>query len=218
MPRIPLLLLFPLVSFTPVVFAETKFQPPVEKVLPDPGIEELRAKQIEEPPRPPNEVPDEFLTRMGLHRVRAGETLKKIAAMAGVSPKDILALNPSMNPNALKVGQLIRIRPSTTQDAAVAKPAGPEDRMLRKGMPRAEVAKRLAAAGATPTNLEMVSPGSDAPPDCWDLPKRADTLVLAYDGEGRLTPISVQCDSDMPKAYRHGYVTDSYLLPAKPVR
>jgi LysM repeat protein len=44
------------------------------------------------------------------HRVRAGETPSSIALKYGVTVKTLQQLNPSMDPNALTVGERLRLR------------------------------------------------------------------------------------------------------------
>lgn len=55
------------------------------------------------------------------HTVASGETFFKIAQKHGVSVEDLIAANPSVNPNALRVGQKINI--SKAQKAVAKAPA-----------------------------------------------------------------------------------------------
>ena len=44
------------------------------------------------------------------YRIRAGDTLAEIAPRFGVTEAEIVALNPGIEPTALRVGQRIRVR------------------------------------------------------------------------------------------------------------
>jgi LysM repeat protein len=59
------------------------------------------------PPRPPGGG-----THVGptSYIVRSGDTLGLIASKFGVSVAQIVQLNPNLNPNALQVGQRVRLR------------------------------------------------------------------------------------------------------------
>jgi len=49
-------------------------------------------------------------SRRTFYRVRPGDTLSAIAAKTGVSLATLEELNPKLNPNALQVGQRLRLR------------------------------------------------------------------------------------------------------------
>ena len=48
--------------------------------------------------------------RPRFYRLRAGETLSDVALRFGTTVDSLLTLNPRVDPNALRVGQRIRIR------------------------------------------------------------------------------------------------------------
>src|SRR5207253_1799868 len=74
------------------------------------------------------------------HRVKAGETLGKIAAMHGVSVDDLETANQLKNIGALRVGQELKI-PSKTNaktsekltDSATKKPGEPAAKLVSAG-------------------------------------------------------------------------------------
>jgi len=76
--------------------------------------EPLYAPQVEvTPPRratqPSTVVSPKEVSRPSRHKVRPGEYLSTIASRYSVSMPDILAANPKIDPNRLRVGQLIKI-------------------------------------------------------------------------------------------------------------
>lgn len=52
------------------------------------------------------------------HTVRKGDTMTSIAQEYGVSPAELIALNPYVSPNALVVGQVICVPTRPAEDAA----------------------------------------------------------------------------------------------------
>ncbi len=81
--------------------AETGIQPLI--VTPDPDSIQLFPTQ----PPAPTVTPTNFET----HVVGAGDTLADIAARYGVTWQDIADFNNMSNPNALEIGQELRIPP-----------------------------------------------------------------------------------------------------------
>jgi len=67
-----------------------------------------RTIQRESASTPPTVIPAEP-ARPSRHKVRPGEYLSTIASRYAVSMPDILAANPEIDPNRLRVGQLIKI-------------------------------------------------------------------------------------------------------------
>jgi lipoprotein NlpD len=61
----------------------------------------------------------------GYYTVKAGDTLFRIALDSGQNWRDVQAWNNLPNPNALEVGQVLRVQPPATTAAAPAAPAGP---------------------------------------------------------------------------------------------
>jgi lipoprotein NlpD len=60
----------------------------------------------------------------GYYTVKAGDTLFRIALDSGQNWRDVQAWNNLTNPNALEVGQVLRVQPPGTSTAAAA-PTGP---------------------------------------------------------------------------------------------
>ncbi len=49
-------------------------------------------------------------TARRFYRIRAGDTLAAIAPRFGLTEADLVALNPGIEPTALRIGQRIRVR------------------------------------------------------------------------------------------------------------
>ncbi|MCW5670909.1 MAG: peptidoglycan DD-metalloendopeptidase family protein [Hydrogenophaga sp.] len=78
-------------------------------------------------PRPAEVVPmpgAENAGKPGYYTVKAGDTLFRIALDNGQNWRDIQAWNSLTNPNALEVGQVLRVQPPGASTTAAA-PAGP---------------------------------------------------------------------------------------------
>lgn len=54
------------------------------------------------------------------YKVKKGDTLTKIAACFGTSVKDLVTLNGIKNPNLIRTGQVLRVRPYNFRREAVA--------------------------------------------------------------------------------------------------
>jgi hypothetical protein len=68
--------------------------------------------QIVAPPAPPPVAPERPRTRSArasAYSVRSGDTLGTIAERFGTTVDALLALNPGIDPRALRVGQLVRV-------------------------------------------------------------------------------------------------------------
>ncbi len=80
-------------------------------------------------PRPADVVPmpgAENAGKPGFYTVKAGDTLFRIALDSGQNWRDIQAWNNLTNPNALEVGQVLRVQPPGSSTAAApAAPSGP---------------------------------------------------------------------------------------------
>ncbi len=80
-------------------------------------------------PRPAEVVPmpgAENAGKPGFYTVKAGDTLFRIALDSGQNWRDIQAWNNLTNPNALEVGQVLRVQPPGSSTAAApAAPSGP---------------------------------------------------------------------------------------------
>ncbi len=67
--------------------------------------------------------------------VKPGDNLSKIAAARGFRTADVVAVNPGLNPNKIRVGQAIVL-----PDASVARPAAPKSGSAKAAAPRASSA------------------------------------------------------------------------------
>mgnify|MGYP002353652406 CR=1 FL=1 len=78
-------------------------------------------------PRPAEVVPmpgAENAGKPGYYTVKAGDTLFRIALDNGQNWRDIQAWNNLTNPNALEVGQVLRVQPPGASSSTAAAPAG----------------------------------------------------------------------------------------------
>jgi len=77
------------------------------------GLDE-GSKRPEAPPPPTATAPSPptgtTKTSRRYYRIRAGDTLAAIAPRFGLTEEELLALNPGIEPTALRVGQRIRVR------------------------------------------------------------------------------------------------------------
>lgn len=109
---------------------------PVSDRAPEPApapVVEAAPPAPEPPPPPPVEKP------LPTHAVKRGETLASIAAQYGVDRRELAAWNHIVNPNALRVGQvLIVAAPGSGASAAPAAPSPPVTTPLVTGGPPIE--------------------------------------------------------------------------------
>lgn len=91
-------------------------------------------------------APGEAQPRVGYVTVQPGDTLYRIALNAGQDWRDVAAWNNLPNPNAIEVGQLLRVAPPAAAAAAAA-PSGPST-------------TPIATAGVTSRPLSETSPAA----------------------------------------------------------
>lgn len=90
------------------------------------------------------------------YTVKKGDTLYSIALDHGHSPRDMAAWNGLDNPNAIKIGQQLRLTPP--EGAAVAKPiAGPATVEMRPFGTNTETYKREPKGGKQPYSEQAVA-------------------------------------------------------------
>jgi lipoprotein NlpD len=94
----------------------------------------------------------------GYATVKAGDTLIKIAIDAGQNWRDIVRWNALDNPDALQVGQVLRVAPPATDSAVAAKPVT----AARVEVKPLDV-KPASAASAPTTAVSTTPPGSVTP-------------------------------------------------------
>jgi LysM repeat protein len=77
------------------------------------GLDE-GSKRPESPPAPTATAPappgETTKTSRRYYRIRSGDTLAAIAPRFGLTEEELVALNPGIEPTALRVGQRIRVR------------------------------------------------------------------------------------------------------------
>jgi LysM repeat protein len=74
------------------------------------GMNEASSRS--EPPAPTATAPTQTTagTSRRFYRIRPGDTLAAIAPRFGLTEVELLALNPGIEPTALRIGQRIRVR------------------------------------------------------------------------------------------------------------
>ncbi len=100
-------------------------------------------------------------TPPGHYRVRAGDTLYKIAFQHGVDVAALAAWNRMEDPNRLLAGQLLRVTPPSAVSRAP-----------------------IAEAKAAPASVQRSEP-DDAPPDLWTWPVRGPLLARFGESGGK---------------------------------
>lgn len=103
---------------------------------------------------------------MATYKVKKGETLRDVAAKAGISIKDLIAFNPEIKSPNIKPGQVINISKPTSADAIIQQyaDAASGDTALkgRYGPGSGLSAPGTIATGATPVTATPVVPVTPA--------------------------------------------------------
>jgi LysM repeat protein len=63
---------------------------------------------------------DEVAALRGEYIIKAGDTLKKIALQIGTTPEHLVEINPGLNGNRLKIGDVININRKKPNEASEA--------------------------------------------------------------------------------------------------
>lgn len=112
-------------------------------------------------------APGEAQPRVGFVTVQPGDTLYRIALNAGQDWRDVAAWNNLPNPNAIEVGQLLRVAPPAGAPAAApAAPTGPST-------------TPIAAGGVTSRPLSETSPAAAPAPAATPAPAPAPAPAAA---------------------------------------
>ena len=90
------------------------------------------------------------------YTIRSGDTFYSIAQRAGTTVEAIQRANPGVNPNALRVGQVICVPGRAPDGAPGACPAGTRPYVIRSGDTFFALAQRF---GTTVAELQRVNPG-----------------------------------------------------------
>lgn len=107
----------------------------------------------------------------GTYVVKAGDTLIRIGLETGQNWRDIARWSGLENPNALEVGQVLRVAPpDAAPGMAVAQPVVPPARIDSKPLPASGAA---ASAAAAPGGI-VAAPAAPASPPAAKDPKDAD--------------------------------------------
>jgi lipoprotein NlpD len=97
--------------------------------------------------------------RAAVHVVQRGETLSKIAWQHRVDPQELASWNGIQNPDALRVGQRLRLVPPRGYVAAAAAPAPtPAVSTPQSAAPRASTTTPAARAAPPPSARSSASP------------------------------------------------------------
>jgi lipoprotein NlpD len=102
-----------------------------------------------EVPAPPPEPPPAVEKPLPTHTVKRGETLASIATQYGLDRRELAAWNNIVNPNALRVGQVLIVgAPGASATAALPAPSTPITTPLVTGGPPIEARPLGNTAGA----------------------------------------------------------------------
>jgi lipoprotein NlpD len=154
-------------------------------------------------------APGESQPRVGYVTVQPGDTLYRIALNAGQDWRDVAAWNNLPNPNAIEVGQLLRVAPPAPVAAApAAAPTGPSTAPIASGgvsaRPLSETSPAAAPAAAP-------APAPAAPPAPAPVPA-GDELQFVWPASG---PIVANFDENTNKGVSiAGKVGDPVLAAA----
>ena len=96
----------------------------------------------------------------GFYRVQRGDTVTEIARANGQSVQDIARWNNLSNPNAIDVGQVLRVAPPAGTSTAGAMRSAPRVSRARPAAPARETAPVESAAPATPISLVWPARGA----------------------------------------------------------
>ncbi|MBX3609858.1 MAG: peptidoglycan DD-metalloendopeptidase family protein [Hydrogenophaga sp.] len=133
-------------------------------------------------------APGESQPKVGYITVQPGDTLYRIALNAGQDWRDVAAWNNLPNPNAIEVGQLLRVAPPN--GAAVPAPAP-----AVAAVPNGPVTAPITSGGVTARPLTETSPVATAPaaaPSPAPAPAPAPAPVAAGDEVQFVWPASGQ--------------------------
>jgi lipoprotein YgeR len=96
----------------------------------------------------------------GFYRVERGDTVTKIARSNGQSVQNIVRWNNLPNPNAIEVGQVLRVAPPANAATASGAPAGGSGRASSSASNSAPASPRGGSTGAAPVDAPLVKPAS----------------------------------------------------------
>lgn len=146
------------------------------------------------------------------HVVQRGETLSGIAASYGVALDGILALNPRLNPRALRPGTELVI-PRVNTRATVNAPAAPHAAApVATQAPAANTASAVTPAGASPAVPAATTSSAEPRSNVWRV-KAGDTLWSISRSTG--VPIDDLCRlNGIDDARRHRLLVGARLVVA----
>nr|WP_297654260.1 peptidoglycan DD-metalloendopeptidase family protein [Hydrogenophaga sp.] len=122
--------------------------------------------------------------KAGYYTVKPGDTLFRIALESGQNWRDVQAWNNLPNPNALEVGQVLRVLPPTSGTAAAA-PAAPTGPSTSPVASSGVVARPLTESSPPPA----ASNSPTVPPAAPPAPVGADELTFVWPAQGAvITP------------------------------
>ena len=127
----------------------------------------------------------------GYYSVRAGDTLLRVALDTGQNWRDLVRWNNLENPNALEVGQVLRVVPPTVDAAAVTPRAVANDGRVesRPLDARSAAAAASAAAGPAPVGVAAAPVTTPAPvptpaPEPTPGPRDGDDVTWVWPAAG----------------------------------
>ena len=121
----------------------------------------------------------------GYYTVRRGDTLLHIALDAGQNWRDIARWNNLDNPNALEVGQVLRVAPPSAEVARAAPPAGAASRAAVPAAPATSGPAPASPATGVGIPADVPPPVPAADEIAWGWPTVGPGLILAGFDEQR---------------------------------
>ena len=138
--------------------------------------------------------------RPGYYTVKAGDTLFRIALDNGQNWRDIQAWNSLTNPNALEVGQVLRVQPPGASTTAAA-PAGPTTSPVTSSgvssRPLSETAPPAASTSPTTPPAPAPAPAAGGADEISFIWPAQGTVITPFDVfQTQDAPIAIACAND----------------------
>ena len=150
----------------PVEERGTVSRPPVVATAPAPAAS---VPAVAEPMKPATQPDETARVAAGSYVVRPGDTLIRIGLETGQNWRDIARWSGLENPNALEVGQVLRVAPpEPAPGAAVTQAVAPPARADVKPLPSAAGAAGGTATAAAPTTPPPAAASTAATRDAED--------------------------------------------------
>lgn len=135
-------------------------------------------------------APASSVPTSGVHVVNSGESLSGIAARYGLSSRDLSAANNITDPNAIRIGQRLRI-PSGPTTVAAAQPAQAPAPVAAAGLPQRKPAARRVAEAAPAKPIPVTRTAKAMEPDpiiTGSVSKKTETQPAAAPAQARSGP------------------------------